>query len=278
MLDVQSTGPCLGLTRYVRCYVQWSGREKKVLSVEGVTARLEQSLEFHFETCWEIHREASTALYMAPLAAIIGPQTYRRHTVFARGPLETFAIIFQPTGFFRLFRIPLTEFTNDGTEASPVFGPVIMGLRERLGQINTFAERTRVAEEFLLDRLARIPDRDQFAGVASRLLEVDGCSRISEIASQTGLSLRQFERRFRLYAGVTPKLFTRIARFQAAFEQKKKHPCKSWMTVAHEGGYFDQMHLVRDFREFGGASPVRVSTEIPPEYMSALLEFPQEVK
>ncbi len=278
MLEVQSAAPCLALTAYVRCYVQWSGREKKVLSVEGVTARLEQSLEFHFRTPWEIHREATPTVSTAPLAAIIGPQTYRRHTVFARGPLETFAIIFQPAAFFRLFRVPLSEFTDDGTEASSVLGRVAVGLRERLGQINTFTERARVAEEFLLGKLTRIPDRDQLAGVASCLLKMDGESRISEIASQTGLSLRQFERRFRVYAGVTPKLFTRIVRFQTAFEQKKKHPSKSWMTVAHESGYFDQMHLVRDFREFGGASPVHVSTEIPPEYMSALLEFPQEVK
>ena len=277
MLHVQATGPCLALRPYVRCYVQRSGCDKGVISVEPVVARLEQAIEFQFKTPYEIHPEATETVRVAPLAVMIGPQTRRCFTVFSKGPVEAFSIIFQPAGFYRLFRIPLSEFADEGTEASPVFGSVIISLRERLGDVNNFAERARIAEEFLLPRLARVDDRDPFADVAACLLKVDEGSRISEIASQTGLSLRQFERRFHQYAGVTPKLFTRIARFQAALEEKTRFPSQSWMTVAHASGYFDQMHLVRDFRELGGASPSRVNTDLFPEHIDHLLEFLQKM-
>jgi AraC-like DNA-binding protein len=278
MLDVQSTGPCLALKPYVRCYTQRTGCDKGVISVDRVVARLEQAIEFQFETPYEIHQEGIEIARVAPLAAVIGPQTRRRFTVFIKGPVEAFAIIFQPAGFYRLFKIPLSEFADDGTDGSLVFGSIVMSLRERLGEVNHFAGRVRIAEEFLLPRLARVDERDPFAYIAASLLNVEVGSRIGEIASQIGLSLRQFERRFQQCAGVTPKLFGKIARFQAALEQKKRFPSRSWMTVAHACGYFDQMHLVRDFWDLGGASPSCVSTDVPAEHINHLLEFPQDMK
>jgi AraC-like DNA-binding protein len=277
MLRVQATGPCLALRPYVRCYAQRTGRGKGVISVDAVVARLEQAIEFQFKTCYEIHPEGTETTRVAPLAAVIGPQTRRRFTVFIKGPVEAFAIILQPAGFYRLFRIPLSEFADDGTDASLVFGSVVMSLRERLGEGNNFAERVRIAEEFLLRRLARVDDRDPFADMAASLLKVEGGSRISEIASQTGLSLRQFERRFHQYAGVTPKLFAKIARFQAALIAKTRFPSQSWMTVAHSSGYFDQMHMVRDFRELGGASPICVGNDVSPEHINHFLDFIQQM-
>jgi len=243
-----------------------------------VVARLEQAIDFHFKTPYEIHPTSSHGTTrVAPLAVVIGPQTARHHTVFIQGPVDAFMITFQPAGFQRLFRIPLSEFTDDGTEASSVFGSVIMGLRERLGDVNTFAERVRIAESFLLHTLAQVDDRDPFASVAACLLKVDAGSRISEVASQTGLSLRQFERRFHQYAGVPPKLFVKIARFQAALEMKMKSSAQSWTTVAHANEYFDQMHMIRDFRELGGATPSRVSADIPSEHIDYLLDFLQQM-
>jgi hypothetical protein len=49
-----------------------------------------------------------------------------------------------------------------------------------------------------------------------------------------------------------PKLLARIARFEAALEDKARFATKSWTDVAHEFGYYDQMHLVHDFGEFTG--------------------------
>jgi AraC-like DNA-binding protein len=277
MLGVQASGPCRALRPYVRCYLQRSGSDTGVLSVDPVVARLEQVIEFHFKTRYEIHPTATEMTRVAPLAAVIGPQTARHFTVFIQGPVDAFAIILQHAGFHRLFRIPLSEFTDDGTEASSVFGSVIMSLRERLGGVNTFAERVRIAESFLLHTLAQVDDRDPFASVAACLLKVDAGSRISEVASQTGLSLRQFERRFHQYAGVPPKLFAKIARFQAALEMKVKSSAQSWITVAHANEYFDQMHMIRDFRELGGATPSRVSADIPSEHIDHLLGFLQQM-
>ena len=52
-----------------------------------------------------------------------------------------------------------------------------------------------------------------------------------------------------------PKLFARIARFEAALEHKAHFDTKSWTSVAHTFGYYDHMHMVHDFAEFTGGTP-----------------------
>jgi AraC-like DNA-binding protein len=61
-----------------------------------------------------------------------------------------------------------------------------------------------------------------------------------------GISDRQFERRSLAWAGVPPKALARVSRFQRAI-RKHRAGHASWLQIAHEVGYYDQMHLVRDF-------------------------------
>jgi AraC-like DNA-binding protein len=53
--------------------------------------------------------------------------------------------------------------------------------------------------------------------------------------------------------GVSPKQFARIVRFQRAL-RVAKHGA-SWSTVATEAGYYDQAHLIAEFRELAGTTP-----------------------
>jgi transcriptional regulator GlxA family with amidase domain len=72
------------------------------------------------------------------------------------------------------------------------------------------------------------------------------------------MCVRQYERRFIEEIGMTPKLFARTIRFQGALDTKRLSPHRSWLSVAHELGYFDQMHMIRDFQSLGGDAPSNV--------------------
>ena len=67
--------------------------------------------------------------------------------------------------------------------------------------------------------------------------------------------MRNFERRFSEQVGTSPKLFCRLVRFTAAVQFKIAHSKKSWTEVAYECGYFDQMHLIKDFKQFTNENP-----------------------
>ena len=87
---------------------------------------------------------------------------------------------------------------------------------------------------------------------------------IAALASRAGLSMRQFERRFIQQVGMRPKMLARVARFEAALEAKARRSTKSWTDVAHEFGYYDQMHMVHDFKEFTGGRRRRPSFSLKP--------------
>ena len=60
---------------------------------------------------------------------------------------------------------------------------------------------------------------------------------------------------------MSPKLYARVVRFEAALKRKKQAPGLRWTDVAHEMGYHDQMHMVHDFALLAGATPSTVAPE-----------------
>ena len=76
------------------------------------------------------------------------------------------------------------------------------------------------------------------------------------------LSLRQFERVCKQRIGMPPKLFARIIRFSKAYRLYENSAYKNWTSIAYECGYFDQMHFIRDFKEFTGVTPRIIEKEL----------------
>jgi AraC-like DNA-binding protein len=83
-----------------------------------------------------------------------------------------------------------------------------------------------------------------------------GAFEVDRAAPLAGLSARQFRRRLE-ESGLTPKRLCRVLRFRRSFELAATRGL-SWAAVAAETGYFDQAHLIRDFREFTGRTPMAV--------------------
>jgi transcriptional regulator GlxA family with amidase domain len=70
------------------------------------------------------------------------------------------------------------------------------------------------------------------------------------------MSERQFRRRCLDESGLGPKQLSKVLRFRRACALGEGG--LPWGLVAVEAGYFDQAHLIRDFREFTGSTPVSV--------------------
>ncbi|HSN59842.1 MAG TPA: helix-turn-helix domain-containing protein, partial [Ferruginibacter sp.] len=85
---------------------------------------------------------------------------------------------------------------------------------------------------------------------------------IEQLASMACLSLRQFERVCRDRIGLPPKLYARLVRFSQAYRIRENSSDISWTSIAYECGYFDQMHMIRDFKEFAGVAPGIIEKEL----------------
>ena len=70
-----------------------------------------------------------------------------------------------------------------------------------------------------------------------------GLSRVSSLAQATGLSPRQFERRFASHVGLAPKSFLRVVRFQQVLKAIDAGAAPDWSRLAVDHGFYDQPQL-----------------------------------
>jgi AraC-like DNA-binding protein len=264
--------PAPGLETFVRFYVQ------RVMKISGppvthpVTARTVPLILFTLGEGYGALVHEQGLMKKSNMVTLVGAQTRRRLDLHLQGAMEDFAIFFLPDGVSRLFSIPMCELIDHDYEAHEVLGAFILAVRERLGEYKSFEERVRFVDDLLLRRAAASADYDGISAAAHRILLGGGRASIAALADRSGLSMRQFERRFLERVGMRPKLFARIARFEAALDGKARFAASSWTDVAHKFGYYDQMHMVHDFAEFTGETPTETLNHLEAVFAERLMK------
>jgi AraC-like DNA-binding protein len=177
---------------------------------------------------------------------VVGAMTAERRFVLG-AHTHTVGVRFRPGMAASFLRVPAEELTDRTLplEAS--------GLVEQLANGRSAGECRAILSGALR------PPADGPNGV-QRAIEVvtssHGAVNLEWVARQAGMSTRQFRRRCLEESGLAPKQLCRVLRF--------RHACSlggrglPWGLIAAETGYFDQAHLIRDFREFTGNTPMSV--------------------
>lgn len=163
---------------------------------------------------------------------------------------------FHPAGAAAFFRIPLDELgglTRPFDDLVP--RAEVERLSDRIASQTSPSRRAAVLEAFLLQRLR--PDAlDPIATAAVHALGgARGAVRIASLARQLGISQDPLEKRFRRAVGTSPKQFASLLRLRHAISLGQRGT--SWTGAAHQAGYFDQSHFIREFRTFTGDTPSR---------------------
>jgi AraC-like DNA-binding protein len=187
-----------------------------------------------------------------------GPLIYGPHSEFfvldrARHP-AIMGVHFKIGGAAALLGLPAGELHNMVVPLEALWGSAAYELRDRLCDARLPAERFRILERALIERLPMLPARHPAVAFALREL-MPGSARVADVTDQIGLSGRRFAQLFRDQVGLTPKLFCRIRRFQDVLQQVEQARLPLWADLALSCGYFDQAHFIHDFRAFAGVSP-----------------------
>lgn len=174
------------------------------------------------------------------------------------GALDVVGIRFRPFGAHAFVGAPLDRLVN----ATPALADVAPRLARSLESALLAAPRStegraRALDAALLEAAAPLlPRHDPRVAAAVELAgRARGAISIDAMACAAGLSGRQLERVFLREVGLAPKRFARIVRFQAVLRARTECGATAWAAIAHDLGYTDQAHLVRDFRAFAGVPP-----------------------
>jgi len=121
------------------------------------------------------------------------------------------------------------------------------------------AGRIELAERFVARRIAhhRVPIDEPIARSAAEIEARSGRCNLEDVIAAAGVGRRQFERRFRDCVGLSPKRFASVLRLRSVFDVLQEDPGSDWTAAALAAGYFDQSHLIRDFRRYVGCTPAQ---------------------
>jgi AraC-like DNA-binding protein len=154
--------------------------------------------------------------------------------------------------------MPACEFTDQVVALSDLWHTAASDLEAQLNQATNDGERILLFEAALLGRLAQ--DRSKkgrldLPSVAGWMLQQKGTISIDRLASAAGVSRQHLTRVFREEVGVSPKLYSRLARFRAALHLAGCASLSRGAEIAAEIGYADQSHMIAEFRQFSGLTP-----------------------
>jgi AraC-like DNA-binding protein len=110
-----------------------------------------------------------------------------------------------------------------------------------------------------LERGASLDTHRQLVESAARRLE---SRKVAAVAKDLGISERHLRRVFREEVGMSPKDFFSLVRFERALEAARRARDSSWSDIAVDAGYYDQAHLIADFRSIAGATPRAFLAEV----------------
>ena len=180
----------------------------------------------------------------------------RPFTRVLRGAGRVLGVRFRAGGFQPYWRSDVARLTGRTIPAAELFGPEVNRWTDAVLDAGDDEAMARQAETFLL---ARVPEPDEQAGLADRAVELAmrdrSIVRVEQLCERTGLSVRQLQRLFRRCVGVTPKWVIRRFRLQEAAERIEKDAGVSLTDLAHQLGYFDQAHFIKDFKAVLGQPP-----------------------
>jgi AraC-like DNA-binding protein len=263
------------LRPFVRAYAQ-----REIFDLPGpisapIPARLEQTLEFQFGEHFEVFN--TTRSDRTRPITLVGSQTEGGWAIALKNKILSFGIFFQPVGFSRLLGIPPVELSNRAFDAADILPSAIRQLHDQLAACVSFSSRVAVVEQFLRSLVARSSANTGDLGchAAAVIFQAHGAVRMRELAAHYELSVRQLERRVIRSIGIAPKTYARVARFQTALDTKLRAPHRSWLSIAHDLGYHDQMHMVHDFHELAGAAPNEILATIRDARPPAMQNFSQ---
>lgn len=183
-----------------------------------------------------------------------------RHQVLelsSAGAAGLIAVHFRP-GRLRYFTdAPFSELQDHITPAEDLWGRRVATITEQLALAGNFAERTRLLSDFFSQLL-----RERSENRLDRLLDMlylSPSTRIADLAEQSDLSLRHFERVFTQTYGVTPKYFARVARMQQVARKLALEPGASTLESALDAGFFDQSHFIHELHKLVGLTPTELA-------------------
>lgn len=253
-MDYLEVLPSIHLRKYIKCFWQLEHIEQ---FIEDSSQPIfpDGNFELVFNLADRFQRfQTDGSIEIQPQTILVG-QMRRAVKLKPTGKICLFGIRFQPAGAFPLFKFSLSQLQDKIEDVETIWGKFGKEFAEKIQYARNFYERLIIAENIFTQRIDF--DADQIVKSAIKLIsESRGKTKIEFLAASNGISWRQFERKFQREVGLSPKTYCRIIRLQNVLQSLQNKPQNNLLDLALSFGYYDQAHLIHEFKDFTGISPL----------------------
>lgn len=188
-------------------------------------------------------------------ASVISGHSTDFSDINPNGKIRIITVVFHPQGANCFFRLPLGEIANHKVSPDDLSDKEMNVLEKRISDTDDIRECIRFIETFLLTRLHLSGNQERMYA-AIRLINRNPYGvRMKHLSEEVCLSEKQFRRLFVSHIGINPKDFIRTVRFQYALSLAQNNPDIPLSHLAFDSGYYDQPHLINEFKQFSGLTP-----------------------
>ncbi len=163
--------------------------------------------------------------------------------------MKTLIVKIFPWAMTTFTKYPIAELRGQIILPEFVFGKEINEVYQQLGESSSDQAGIKILEAFFRRKVAEENIQNSvFQSVSSIIMQQKGFVSIKKIGQQLGISRRTIELQFQSRLGITSSQFARKTRLRYAAKMLSEKPSWSYTSLAHNCGYFDQAHFIRDFK------------------------------
>lgn len=256
--------PSTYLNNFVRNYtvIHFQFRKNEIPPTKQRSPKPEQKIVFYIKGSVNLTDTQNGRTRKPPSVAIYSHQISKRNLELSPEFLALIVFL-QPGVLHRLIGIPMFDFPSGYVDAELFFGTEVRLISEQLATVESPSLMIPIIEQFMLSKCKQLNAKNAIDLVASHILSDPRSFSLDALADQANLSSKQFYRNFMHRIGMTPKYFSRLTRFNHAYQLKLINPATTWSSIAQEYGYTDYHHLEKEFKEFIGVTPNEwINTEL----------------
>ncbi|GJM40499.1 MAG: AraC family transcriptional regulator [Ardenticatenaceae bacterium] len=193
---------------------------------------------------------------ISPLTAVISSPTERYDRVQAFGHVDLLNVAFRPAGARPFLHLPLNHLNNGSHDIRDFWPRLSVEALVDLAGLPPMKRKRGVETLLLAQMKLRFAPSVQVQHAMSLAVEQAGQITVQQLSDNVSLSRSQLFRVFKAQVGISPKTYLRVYRVKHAVNiLQQAGKTRSLTTIAHEAGYFDQSHLIREFVLSTGLAP-----------------------
>lgn len=155
-----------------------------------------------------------------------------------------------------LLGVPARDLRDQTVNLAEVWGKRATELAEQIQEARTLEQRLRLLQAGLVRGYRPHERQDALAfEVANTIERRSGKVRIAELGERVGVGRRAMLQQFDACVGLTPKQYARVTRLRATITRLVTTDSANWGLLSTELGYYDQSHMIHEFRDLLGTPP-----------------------